>query len=172
METVTAALVAVSEAVFDSLPPTATLPKARVAGDTESCALDDPSPESGTEILESPLSLVTVSVPVADPDADGEKMTFSVTLCPAATVAGRLGIVPRLNPPPLMPICDTVKVLVPLAGLLTTRETVFLPPTATLPKSMELEDTVRAVEPRAALGAGARAHPANRAVVRHINPSK
>jgi hypothetical protein len=143
-----------------------------VAGDTESCAEDDPSPDRGMEMLEFAAVLTIERVPLAEPEALGEKMTFTLMLPPPATVAGRTGMELRVNPLPLTPILETVGVLVPSAGLLTTKETVFFPPTATLPKSMALADTVKAVELMDALGAGARAHPDSRAVASSTQPDK
>jgi hypothetical protein len=76
-----------------------------VAGDTESCAEeDDPSPDRGMEMLEFAASLMIERVPLAEPDALGEKMTFRLMLPPPATMAGRAGMELRVNPLPLMPI--------------------------------------------------------------------
>jgi hypothetical protein len=103
VETVTLELLAVRDPVLIALLPTATLPNAMVVGVTESCAADvDPSPESGTEMLEFEASLAMVRVPVADPDAAGEKVIPTLTLCPGVKVAGSDGGLVMANPVPLM----------------------------------------------------------------------
>jgi hypothetical protein len=115
--------------------------------------------------------LAMVRVPVAEPEAAGEKTIFTVTLCPLLTVAGIAGGELRVKSLPLMLTWDTI--ILVSAELLRATEMVFLPPTATLPKSMEVEDTVSDGDPvEAVLGAGARVHPASKAVATSTNPNK
>lgn len=176
VETVTLELAAVSVPVLDTLLPTATLPKVMEAGDTVSCAVgvDNPSPARGMEILEFVASLAMVKLPLAAPAAVGVKVITILRLCPAATAAGSGGGVVTLNLLPLMLIFETMALWSPSEELVTTKEIFLVPPTDTLPKSSEFEDTVNVDEslPVDALGAGARLHPANRAVARNTKPNK
>ncbi len=70
--------------------PTTTLPKLRLAGDTDSCPCDVPVPESAMLRFELLAVDVMVSVPLAEPVAVGANVTVNVTLCFGESVTGRL----------------------------------------------------------------------------------
>lgn len=84
-------LVTVSEAVC--CEPTVTLPKSSLDGLLASDPAAIPVPERATFVAASEALLFIVAVALTGPAAFGLKATLTVTLCPAATVVGRLGAV-------------------------------------------------------------------------------
>src|SRR5579872_3971691 len=101
--TVTFAPLAFKVAVATELVPSATLPKASVEGEIESCpAAVAPVPETPMVKDVFDASEVTVTVPLADPDEVGANFTLTVAVAPAVRVRGV--VIPlTVNPEPVIP---------------------------------------------------------------------
>jgi hypothetical protein len=117
----------------------------------------------------SEASLINVRLPGELPADCGINVTVKETLWPAATVTGN--VIPLSEyPSPDWSTVETVTV-----ELLAVRDPVLeeLLPTATLPKATVVGDTESCPGLGAVLEvAGARLHPASRAVARNTNPNK
>jgi len=85
----------------DWLLPTVTLPKFRLVGLDPAVPTATPVPASGTESVEFEPVEVTVTVPLALPEAAGTNLTVKVVLCPEVSVTGVV-IPVELNPVPLV----------------------------------------------------------------------
>jgi len=113
------------------LAPTATWPNETVEGLAVTLSLVAPVPWSCTKRVEFEALLVKrIHAPV-HPVAVGEKVTFSVALCPAGRVNGKLKP-EALNSVAISFIAETVTLVCPL--LVKTRTSVAGCPTITLPK--------------------------------------
>lgn len=77
--------------VWDCCPPTVTLPKSPLAPLTVNWLSVVPVPVSVRIVVASVASVVTVAPALNVPNVSGVNPTAKVTVCPAATVAGRLG---------------------------------------------------------------------------------
>lgn len=158
------------------LLPTATLPKLTLAADTASWFGTMPLPVRAIVTEAFPAFEVTVTVPDTAPPVVGAKVTLTFALCPGAMEKGTLGAGLSLNPAPVTLTCDMLIVPVLLALLLNVNEVVFVPFTATLPKSMLVTLALRVIEllPPGLLGAipVPPAHPANTARPARTGTSK
>jgi hypothetical protein len=113
------------------LVPTATWPNETVEGLAVTLSLVAPVPWSCTKRVEFEALLVKrIHAPV-HPVLVGEKVTFSVALCPAGRVNGKLKP-EALNSVAIRFIAETVTLVCPL--LVKTRTSVSGCPTITLPK--------------------------------------
>ena len=113
------------------LVPTATWPNETVEGLAVTLSLVAPVPSSCTSRVEFEALLVKTIHPPVHPVPVGEKVTFSVTLCPAGRVKGKLRP-DALNSGALIFIAETVMLVCP--PLVKTKTSVSGCPTATLPK--------------------------------------
>jgi hypothetical protein len=93
--------------------PTFTLPKDLLAGLLVNCPGLMPVPESGIVSVGFEAFEVTVTVPLAAPDACGVKVIVSVVLWPGPSATGVL-IPLRLKPVPLTEACEMVTLLPPV----------------------------------------------------------
>jgi hypothetical protein len=92
-----------------------------------------PVPDNEIVAVESEALLAIVTVAVKDPTALGVNARLRVALCPAATVAGKLGAVTAKL------LLDTVALLTvidPDPEFVAVTVTVFVLPATTLPKSI------------------------------------
>ena len=81
--------------------PTVTLPKLRLAGLGESAPAESPVPDRATLRVGFDAFDVTMTVPLALPDAVGVNVTLKVVFAPAASVIGvETGL--KLKPVPLI----------------------------------------------------------------------
>ena len=100
LETVTVEDPAVSVPLKTPLLPTARLPKESVAGETASCALPTPVPDSATCTgVASPVTVID-KVPVITPADLGANVIVADDVCPGASVMGS-GAVLTANPEPV-----------------------------------------------------------------------
>ena len=113
------------------LAPTATWPNETVEGLAVKVSLVAPVPWSCTSRVEFEAFPVKKIHPPVHPVLVGEKVTFSVALCPAGRVKGNLKP-DALNSVPLSFIAETVMLVCP--PLVKTRTSVSGCPTTTLPK--------------------------------------
>ena len=105
--TVTEAPVAFSAPARDEFRPTVTVPKSRLAGETESWPCAVPAPDKAMFRGEFVPSETIARLPLADPVTDGAKVAVKVTLWPAVSVVGRLR--PEIeNPVPVTLACEIV----------------------------------------------------------------
>ena len=130
--------------------PTVTFPKATVAGETVSCPAEVPSPNTGKEALadieeepdepEAELRVsealpLTATLPLADPEDLGAKVTVKLVLCPAAKVTGKVR--PLIVKAALLTEAfETVTSLPP--EFLSVAVFASLWPTATVPKERDV----------------------------------
>jgi hypothetical protein len=114
------------------LPPTVTLPKARLVGFDTRAPAETPVPVNGIVSVGFDALDVIVTAPLTLPADAGANVTVKFTLCPAVSVTGVLMPL-RLKPVPLMPACEIVTLEPPV--LVIVPERVGLLPTVTLPKS-------------------------------------
>lgn len=126
-ETVTLPAVAVIVDACVVLVPTFTLPKLNVLGAILSFPIAMPVPVKN-RLRPAPSTKI---LPLAGPAACGAKETLRATVCPVASVTGRLGPLTE-NPVPVN--CSAVMVLLCGLGLLSTIEWVALLPTFICPK--------------------------------------
>lgn len=101
--TVTFAPLAFKVAVATELVPSATLPKARVEGEMESCpAAVAPVPETPIVSDGFEASDVMVAVPLADPEEDGANLMLMLAVPPEVRVRGV--VIPlTVKPVPVIP---------------------------------------------------------------------
>jgi hypothetical protein len=93
-------LVTVSERAW--LPPTVTLPKARLLGLVPSAPGATPVPDKGMVKVGLGAFEVMVTLPLAFAADCGVKVTLKLALCPAVSVTG--AVIPlTVNPVPLIP---------------------------------------------------------------------
>lgn len=121
----------VSTKFCDCVPPTVTVPKASLEGFEASCPSLMPVPFSVMFVMAEDASLPIAALAVKVPAAFGVKASVRDTLCPAATVSGRLGAVREKY------LVETVALLIVtevLPTLFTARLSDLLVPAATLPK--------------------------------------
>jgi hypothetical protein len=117
-------LVTVSERAC--LPPTVTLPKARLLGLDPSAPGATPVPDKGMVKVEFEAFEVIVKLPLTFPADSGLKVTLNVALCPAVSITG--AVIPvTVNPVPLIPIWEMVT-LEPPVLVTVSREPVYCPP--------------------------------------------
>ncbi len=121
--------VRVSVSDFDE--PTVTLPKARLVGLGVKAPCATPVPESGMFRLGTEPVAVTFTLPLAAPDAVGEKRTVNEVLWPAVSVTGNDRPL-KLNPVPLALAAEIVRLLPPELVSVPLRD--FDVPSWTLPK--------------------------------------
>ena len=89
--------------------PTVTLPKVRLDGLGVRSPAEIPVPDRGILNDPSEASEVTVTVPLAAPDAEGVNVTLKLVLAPAANVTGV--VIPlKLNPVPVAATLEIVTV--------------------------------------------------------------
>ena len=142
-ETVTDDPVAPSVPFSEPLEPTTTLPKLRLAGETDNWPCAVPVPESAMLRVELSAVDTTASVPVVDPVAVGEKVTVNVTLCFGESAIGKLSPLTE-KPVPLALASEMVTVAPPVLVSVSERlELLFF---CTLPKESVDEDAAK-VEP-------------------------
>ena len=123
-DTVTEALLALRLPLNGELDPTATLPKPKVAGETESCPGVVAVPESAMFSGEFDASDTRERLPLRAPAAVGAIVTVNVTLPPAVSVVGKVRPVTEniypvtlaweiftVVPPVLVTVSDLVLVL-------------------------------------------------------------
>lgn len=140
-----------------ALLPTASCPKARLPGVAvrSSLATPDPANQSwmlGFDVL--PVKVTLALVHPVHPVAVGENITFTVTLAPAARVAGRVKP-DTLNAEPLTLIAETVVLVDPV--LVNTMSWVWVCPSGIAPNlSFEGVHTNCCVPPQAPNGSRAR----------------
>jgi hypothetical protein len=128
--------VLVSVTLCDCVLPTVTLPKASLPGFTASCPSLMPVPDNEISVSALDASLPIAAVALKVPAAFGVKARVSDSLCPAATVTGRLGAVNEkyfVDTDALLMLADVFPVL------LTESVSILLLPAATLPKSKACE---------------------------------
>jgi hypothetical protein len=123
-------LVIVPERV--GLPPTVTLPKARLVGFDARVPTETPVPDNGIVSVGFDALDVIVTAPLTLPADPGAKVTVKFALCPDVSVTGVLMPL-RLKPVPLMPACEIVTLEPPV--LVIDPERVGLLPTVTLPNA-------------------------------------
>ena len=94
--------VLVTVADTERLPPTVTLPKARLLGLDPSAPGATPVPDKGMVNVGLGAFEVMVTLPLAFAADCGVKVTLNVALCPAVSVTG--AVIPlTVNPVPLIP---------------------------------------------------------------------
>jgi hypothetical protein len=115
----------------DCVPPTVTVPNARLLGLDVIAPTVAAVPDNGMVRLGLDAFEVMVRLPLADPEAIGANVKVKLVLCPAVKVRGVL-IPPSVKPDPLTATCEIVM----LDGLefVTVSESVCVLPTVTLPK--------------------------------------
>jgi hypothetical protein len=127
----------------EPLAPTTTLPKSKLAGETDSWPCAVPVPESA--MLSGELSAVdtTERLPLLDPVAVGAKVIVNVTLCFGERVIGTLSPL-TAKPAPLMSAAEMVTFDPPV--LVKVSESLALLLFCTLPKE-SVDDDAASVEP-------------------------
>ena len=84
----------------DCVPPTMTVPKAKLVGFTATAPAVTAVPDNGIVRLGFEAFDVTVTLPLADPETVGANLTVKVMLCPAFKVRG--AVIPlEVKPEPL-----------------------------------------------------------------------
>jgi hypothetical protein len=124
----------VSVTVWACVAPTVTLPNVALLGLTPSwpTAVAVPFPVSEILVNESDALLVTESVELKLPAALGANLMLIVAVCPAAIVAGRLGVMREKQ---LVEIAALLIVIDVLPLFVAVTAMVLLLPVGTLPKS-------------------------------------
>ena len=107
------------------------MPKARLVGLAESDPGATPVPESGMLKFGFDPFDVMLTLPLAEPLADGAKSTEKDVLWPGLSVTGTVRPL-RLNPLPLAEAAEIVRLVPP--EFVSVPESDFEPPTTTLPK--------------------------------------
>lgn len=130
-ETVTDALVALKVPLREALAPTTTLPKLRVAGETDSCPGAAPVPESAMFNGELEASDARASVALTAPADAGVKVTVKVTLPLVVRVAGKVRPLTEKLAFEML-ACEILTVVPPV--LVTVSDRLVFLPTVTLPK--------------------------------------
>jgi hypothetical protein len=114
------------------LPPTVTVPKARLVGFDVIAPAVAPIPDKGMLRLGFEALDVMVTFPLADPDTVGPNFTAKVVLCPAVNVRGT--VIPlRAKPDPLTAACEIVTLDPP--EFVNVPDSNCIPPTVTVPKA-------------------------------------
>ena len=115
----------------EPLAPTTTLPKLKVVGESDNWPCAVSVPESA--MFSSELSAVdtTASVALLDPEAVGANVSVNVTLCFAASIAGKVSPL-YVKPVPLTVASEMVTADVPV--LVNVSERLALLPFCTVPK--------------------------------------
>jgi hypothetical protein len=114
------------------LPPTVTVPKARLVGFDVIAPAVAPIPDKGMLRLGFEALDVMVTFPLADPDTVGPNFTAKVVLCPAVNVRGT--VIPlRAKPDPLTAACEIVTLDPP--EFVNVPDSNCVPPTVTVPKA-------------------------------------
>lgn len=122
---------------FVPLFPTMMLPKLMLVGLVESCATGAAAPVPVSERLvgEFGAVLTSATLPLAVPEAAGEKVTTKDVLAPAASVNGR--VIPlAAKPEPVAVACEIVRLALPVFAITTDFDEEL--PAATLPKFKEV----------------------------------
>jgi len=122
-------LVTVSDS--DGSAPTVTLPKLRLAGFDASVPSATPLPDNAMVTVGSEALDVIVMLPLALAAEVGENITPKVTLCPGASVSGRLGAVSEKQ---LAEIAAPLIVTDAEPEFVAVADRVLLLPAVTLPK--------------------------------------
>jgi hypothetical protein len=115
----------------DCVPPTVTVPKARLVGFDVIAPAVAPVPDIGMVRLGLEAFEVMVMLPFADPEAVGANVRLKLVLCPAFKVSGVL-IPPSVKPDPLTATCEIV--MLDVLVFVTVSESDCVLPTVTLPK--------------------------------------
>lgn len=149
-ETVTGDPVAPRVAVRERFAPTTTLPKLRLAGETDNWPCAVSVPESAIFSVESFAVDRTASVPLADPVDAGAKVTVKVTLCFEERVTGKVSPLTE-KPVPLTVASEIVSAAPPALVSVSERSELLL--FCTLPKESVDDDATRAETPLESLGA-------------------
>jgi hypothetical protein len=143
-EMVTDVFAAVTVPLSESLAPTATFPKLRLVGETDSSPWAVPIPDSG--MLNGELSAVetTLKLPLIEPVPLGANVTVNVRLWLGSSAVGKLGpLIEKLEP--LIFAAETVTASVPL--FVTVSERLAVLPFCTLPKEIEDDDAMSEAVP-------------------------
>jgi len=115
----------------DCVPPTVTVPNARLLGFDVIAPAVAPVPDNGMVRLGLDASELMLMLPLADPDAIGAKAKVKLVLCPAPKVRGVL-IAPSAKPGPPTATCEIV--MLDELELVTVSASDCVLPTVTLPK--------------------------------------
>jgi hypothetical protein len=115
----------------DCVPPTVTVPNARLLGLDVIAPTVAAVPDNGMVRLGLDAFEVMVRLPLADPEAIGANVKAKLVLCPALKVRGVL-IPPSVKPDPLTATCEIV--MLDGLELVTVSESVCVLPTVTLPQ--------------------------------------
>lgn len=115
----------------DCVPPTVTVPNAKLLGCNVIAPAVAPVPDNGMVRVGLGASEVMLMLPLVDPDAIGAKVKVKLVLCPPLKVRGVL-IPPSAKPDPLTATCEIV--MLDELELVTVSTSDCVLPTVTLPK--------------------------------------
>jgi hypothetical protein len=116
----------------DCVPPTVTVPKARLVGFAAIVPALAPVPDNGMERVGLGAFEVITTLPLAGPETVGANVTVKVALCPAFKVRGA-AMPLRVKPDPLTAACE-IETLEP-PEFVSVPDNDCVPPTVTVPKA-------------------------------------